>query len=369
MRTLLLTLSLAGCATPLAQADTQAPETAVDAGMGIVPAGPVVLTGATVLWPSGAAIGDLHIRAGRIAEPAGDAVGVVTIDVTGRFIAPAFIDSHVHLAYLPEGEALAAGGIAGAVDMAAPESFLALAHGPLDVSASGPMVTAIGGYPTQSWGSAGYGLECADGAAAASAVTRLVGLGARLIKLPVTGEAGDAQLDDTALGLAVAEAHRLGVPVASHATGDDEASRAARAGVDVLAHTPTGALSETTIAAWGGKTVVTTLVAFGNGTTTRANLTSLRAAGARVLYGTDFGNARTAAINADELQGMVDSGMTGEAILAAGTSVPADFWGFDDLGSLDIGKSASLLVLDADPRLDPLTLARPVAVYIRGHQR
>jgi imidazolonepropionase-like amidohydrolase len=232
--------------------------------------------------------------------------------------------------------------------------------------ASGPMVTAVGGYPTQSWGRNGYGLECVDADAAVAAVDRLASEGARLIKLPVTG---DPQLDDDALAAAVAEAHRLGVKVATHALTDEDAARAAIAGVDVLAHTPTEALSEATVSAWSTRTVVTTLVAFGNTPTTRANLSALRAAGTRVLYGTDFGNAQEAAINAQEVQGMLDAGMSGEAILNAGTYDAARFWGFTTLGAIEVGGAASLLVLDADPRADPLTLTRPVAVYMDGRSR
>ena len=334
-----------------------------------VSAGAFILRGATLLTPAGPVTQDLEVRGGRIVRLGAGLPGPVVIDVSGRWIAPAFIDSHVHLAYLPEGSTLADRGIAGAVDMAAPESFLSSSHAPLSVMASGPMVTAVGGYPTQSWGRNGYGAECADQAAAVAMVDHLVDQGARLIKLPIIGTAGDGQLDAATLAAATAEAHARGVRVTSHALGDDEASRAAQAGVDVLAHTPTGSLSASTVEAWADRTVVTTLVAFGNSSATQANLSALLAAGTRVLYGTDFGNSQEAGINATELQGMLDAGMDGSAILAAGTREPAAFWGFDDLGTLEVGKQASILILDADPRADPLTLARPVAVYIMGKRR
>ena len=381
-----------GCSQPLAAGgDTGWGDSA--ASVRAIAASPwMVLEGGTVLTPSGPVAADLEVRGGRIVairERAGRperdvdsvarigpaialeerALKAVRVDIAGKWVAPSFIDSHVHLAYLPEGETLADHGIAAAVDMAAPESFLAVSHAPLELIASGPMVTAVGGYPTQSWGRDGYGYACADGAAAVAAVDRLVEEGARLIKLPVTGEPGDAQLDGDALYAAVAEAHRLGVPVASHALSDDEAARAAAAGVDVLAHTPTGTLSASTVQAWSGKTVVTTLVAFGASATTRGNLAALRAAGARVLYGTDFGNAQEAGINAQEIAAMRDSGMDGQAILDAGTVNPARFWGFSDIGMLEAGNAASFLVLDGDPLVDPAILAHPDAVYLRGARR
>src|SRR5206468_4851902 len=103
------------------------------------------------------------------------AVGVVesdaeAIDVTGRYLAPAFIDSHVHLAYLPMAPEMVAGGVVAAVDLAAPESFLSEDHAPMKLLASGPMITAPGGYPLDSWGSNGFGLGCSDATSCADAV-------------------------------------------------------------------------------------------------------------------------------------------------------------------------------------------------------
>lgn len=363
-------LLLLACMAPAVSAsDTSPPDSAPVARVPLGPALPFVLRGGTVLGPGGAAVADVEVRAGRIVRVGeGDSAAARVIDVTGRWIVPAFIDSHVHLAYLPEGGAMADNGVAGAVDMAAPESFLAASHAPLRVLASGPMVTAVGGYPTRGWGRDGYGLECADAEAAVAAVDRLVAAGAKLVKLPVTGE-GEDQLGDDALAAVVAEAHRLAVKVATHALGDDDAARAAAAGVDVLAHTPTEALSASTVAAWSGRTVVSTLAAFGESSTARANLAALSAGGARVLYGTDFGNAQEAGINADEVRGLTGAGLDGAAIVGAGTWDAAAYWGFDELGNVAPGKAASFLVLDVDPRVDPGVLSAPRAVYIDGRAR
>jgi len=60
------------------------------------------------------------------------------------------------------------------------------------------------------------------------------------------------------------------------------------------------------------------------------------------------------------------AGLDGASIVRAGTSVPAEFLGLTDLGSLEIGKRASFLVLAADPTLDPHTLSQPIAVYVDG---
>jgi len=313
----------------------------------------------------GVGAAEVHVAGGVIAG-IGSGSGGTPIDVDGRWIVPAFIDSHVHLAYLPETDELADGGIAAAVDLAAPLSFLSSSHAPLRVLAAGPMVTAPDGYPLDSWGADGYGLGCDSVATCEAVVDEVVAAGAGVVKVPLSGE---PELDDAELAAVVARAHAAGRKVAVHALSDSEAARAATAGADILAHTPVDPLSSATIAAWSDKAVITTLAAFGGSPTAVANLGALRAAGTTVLYGTDFGNTQTAGIQADEILLLQEAGLDGAAILAAGTSTPAAFWGWSDLGALGEGKEASFLVLDADPTVDPSTLARPVQVWLRGERR
>lgn len=307
-------------------------------------------------------IGEEVVAVGEVKIAEGDEV----VDVAGKWLAPAFIDSHVHLLYLNEPMRLASGGVAAGVDLAAPVAIFEAKFDPLRVVAAGPMVTAVAGYPTQSWGADGYGLECADAAAATAAVEQLHDLGAGVIKLPVM--AGEAQLDDAALVAAVERAHELGLKVASHAMGEGEARRAGLAGVDVLAHTPTEALSEQTVALWADRAVVSTVRVFGGGAAAVDNLKRLHAAGATVLYGTDFGNSAVLGIDAGELALMMAAGMSAEEVLAAGTSVAAGFWEplAEPLGAVSPGKDASLLVLAADPLVDVATLGAPERVYVRG---
>ena len=315
----------------------------------------------------GLGVADIRVvdgKIGALGELQAEA-GETVIDLGGRWVAPAFIDSHVHLAYMPAGSAFAARGVAGVVDLAAPVAIFGADMDPLRLLATGPMVTAELGYPTQSWGSGGYGIECADAAAAVAAVDMLAGLGAAAIKLPVTSA---PQLPDDALAAATARAHALGLPVVSHALSDAEARRAALAGVDVLAHTPTEALSQATISAWKGRAVISTLRAFGGSETTIANLKALKAAGVTVLYGTDFGNTMTPGIDGNELALLQQAGLSPKEVLAAGTSAPAARWGgFKGvLGGITVGLDASFLVLTADPLIDPSILASAESVYLRG---
>ena len=273
---------------------------------------------------------------------------------------------------------LALGGIAAAVDLAAPVSFLANELKPLRVILAGPMVTAITGYPTQSWGSDGYGLEISGAQAARDAVDRLHAAGARVIKIPVGDATGGGALSmaknpsilsDQEMAAIAGQAHSHGMRVVAHALNDIDVLRAAAAGVDVLAHTPTEPLSSQTVKAWSGRAVISTLAAFPDLAEPAENIRRLRAGGATVLYGTDMGYTTFTGINPKEIELLGKAGLDGKAILAAGTTIPAQFWGFGDgVGTLAAGHTASLLILDEDPERDPLTLSRPLGVYLDGVQ-
>lgn len=323
-----------------------------------------ILTGARLpgrdgtwdLWVAGA-------RIARLTPSRSVPADAFQVDTTDQWLVPGVIDSHVHLAYLPLVQQMAEGGVVAAVDQAAPTTFFDTDFSPLRVMGAGPMVTAVSGYPTQSWGAGGYGLEVADPAAAVEAVTTLHALGAALIKLPVTL---GPQLTEATMLAAVGQAHALDLRVSSHALGDAEAALAAQVGADVLAHTPVGPLSPTTVAAWSNRAVITSLRAFGGSATAVANLVSLREAGALVLYGTDFGNTQSPGVDYKELELLLAAGLDAPAILRAATQAPAEFWGFDDLGKLEPGRSATFLVLSADPHQDPLALASPSQVWIDG---
>jgi len=286
-----------------------------------------------------------------------------TIDVSGKYLVPAFIDSHVHLTYHRVGTELAQSGVAAAVDMAAPLSSFGEATEPLVLLRAGPMITALGGYPTRSWGYGGYGLEIAAAADARQAVDDLERAGAGLIKIPLTAA---PSMDLETATAVVQRAHELGLKVAAHALEEANAAMAASAGVDVLAHTPTEALSAATVEAFGGRALVSTLAAFGGSETAVDNLRRLRDEEVTVLYGTDLGNTRLPGIQPDEIALLASAGLSPQEIIDAGTRSPAGYWGFADLGAIAAGKRASFLVLPSDPLLDPAVLSAPEAVYLDG---
>ena len=93
------------------------------------------------------------------------------------------------------------------------------------------------------------------------------------------------------------------------------------------------------------------------------NLVRLGQEGVKVAFGTD-GSSPWAVHQ--EMADMVRTGMSPGDVIQAATSTSAEFVGADDLGTVEAGKSADFLVLDANP-LDDITNTRVIsAVYLRG---
>ncbi len=93
------------------------------------------------------------------------------------------------------------------------------------------------------------------------------------------------------------------------------------------------------------------------------NLKRLSDQGTRIVLGTD-GNTPWAPHQ--EMEAMAMAGMTAMQVIVAATSRAAEFLRFTDTGALQAGKSADLIVLDANP-LDNITNTRRInAVYHRG---
>jgi len=93
------------------------------------------------------------------------------------------------------------------------------------------------------------------------------------------------------------------------------------------------------------------------------NLAKMNAAGVRIVMGTD-GNRPWGPH--EEMEDMVLAGMTPAQVLLASTRNGAEFLRIADAGTLEAGKSADLLVLDANP-LDDITNTRRITmVILRG---
>jgi imidazolonepropionase-like amidohydrolase len=69
-----------------------------------------------------------------------------------------------------------------------------------------------------------------------------------------------------------------------------------------------------------------------------------------------------------EMADMVATGMTPAQVLVAATRTGAELLAIKDMGTVESGKSADFIVLDANP-LDDITNTRRIAsVYLRGSE-
>ena len=100
---------------------------------------------------------------------------------------------------------------------------------------------------------------------------------------------------------------------------------------------------------------------------TLENLRRVHAAGIPVAMGTDAGNPLTlhGASVYNEMEAMAAAGLTPMDVLVASTRTAARAMGRNDIGTLEAGKAADLVVLDADPLADVRNL-RAVRLVARG---
>jgi imidazolonepropionase-like amidohydrolase len=303
-----------------------------------------------------------------------------------HWIVPGVIDAHVHLAFDPlaahGGNSCAGSGLVAVRDLGAPlqstrswrTGHRTPSPGSLSVSASGPILTAVGGYPARSWGAGGFAEFVSSPAHARAVVRHLAAEGVDLIKLAL--EPGEREWPVLSPGLAravVDAAHAAGLPAVAHALRPDMVSRALDVGIDELVHTPNVRLSAELIdrIAASGIGVTSTLQTFfsaGLGREAAANAADLVEAGVRLRYGTDLGNAGTRpGVDPRELDRLADTGLGRLGALRAATEYSATAPGMRHrTGMLRLGEPACLVLLPANPLDEPGVWRTPTAVYADG---
>ncbi len=384
----------------------------------------LVLRSARVVDARGARDGlaDILVEDGRIATIVADGAAPGadrTIDVAGGFVTPGLMNAHSHLT-LDGGadpdrtlrdenrtetvvrsarrllETVQAGVTTirdiGGVDGIDLELARVVDRGEIPgprVLASGRVVTMTGGH---GWS---IGIE-ADGPDAVRAAARTnLKAGARSIKLMATGgmmtggrQAGQPQLTVEEMAAAVDEAHKRDVPVGAHAESRVGVRNAILAGVDSVEHGHGGdaeiiemmlergtylvptILSDRRIIEAGVDAGIPDFVVEQCDALHESLVTFLEAAiraGVRVAGGNDGGAPLVPMGDmVGELELYIRHGMTPLAALASATKVTAELFRLREVGLVEPGYVADLLVLREDPLVSIGALRDPAVVVARG---
>jgi imidazolonepropionase-like amidohydrolase len=196
---------------------------------------------------------------------------------------------------------------------------------------------------------------------------------------------GDFQtISKEELEAVVGEAHRRNARIAIHSRGSDSTRAAAEAGVDWIMHADLATKEDLEVVAEKGVRIMPTMTFlrhavevgrdFGrndrevdqirhNLEGSYSMLEHARALGVKVLCGTDSGNSTVmpyGELHANEMEIMVKyGGYTPMEAIVANTKENAFAVGLeDDLGTIEAGKLADILILDKDPLADVSVLKK-----------
>jgi imidazolonepropionase-like amidohydrolase len=257
---------------------------------------------------------------------------------------------------------------------------------------SGQAITMSGGH---GWN--GVAVEADGPDEVRKAARQQLKAGALCIKLMATGGAGtageritDLQLSVDELRAGVEEAHKKGRHVLAHVTNSEGVANAVAAGIDSIEHGLVLNEDAVTAMAEHGMYLCPTLEAYERivrlGPAAgyydymipkaasvlephRASFRLALRAGVKMLAGTDAGGHFWQLGDlADELERMVEAGMTPEAALLAATRTAAECLGWqEDVGTLQVGRWGDILVVDGNPAED-ITAIKRVHAVLKGGQ-
>lgn len=356
--------------------------------------------------------------------------GAARIDVTGKTIIPGLVNAHGHVQVEQNGTLPVRDDLLRRLRMYASygvTTVVSLGSGARD-EAEGVALAAdqragrADGARLYTSGRAAAGRTPEESRAA---VNRLADLGVDVIKLRLNGSPNDPDFE--AFKAQVDQAHARGLRTAVHIFNLADAQMAIDAGVDVIGHsvrdqdvTPEliAALKERSV--YYVPTLTRDLSVFVYESTpaffddpfflrgeslygeqipmltdpanqqrvrenpnaqsiktaleqAQRNLGLLADAGAPIAMGTDSGAAGSPGrwqgyFEHVELELMVESGMTPMQVLVAATSGAARSMGLTDVGTLEAGKHADFIVLDADPLADIRNTRRIDSVWMSGER-
>ena len=308
------------------------------------------------------------------------------IDVDGATVLPGFINAHVHGGFNRENlEAWARSGVTTVRDLGGPSSFAWKNEISKDPScallvAAGPMISVPNGYPLVPWGSHNM-LPVNSPEEAQAEIARLLQAGADIVKLAM--ESGETfqmtipSLTAEEASAAVNAAHQHGTVASAHVLVTGDLARAVEAGVDDVAHMVMDYLPDSLINVMLDDSIlwVPTLelwhhVEAGLGDAAINNLRKYVEAGGSIALGTDYDGYNAVfqlGMPIHEMEWMLQAGMSPMQVIIAGTKNAALACNRSaDLGTLEVGKIADVLVVNGNPLADIHNLANVRLVIHRG---
>ncbi len=348
------------------------------------------------------------------ASPKLDAVE--RLDVCKMTVMPGLIDTHVHV-LMPAGiqgeeayreylretvprnlKEFLRHGVTTVKSIGDPEDLILGLRGKVNKGVvSGPRLLAVGpgfsspgGHPSitmcrnDPWARSQLCVEVEDEEVARAAVRRLAGLEVNAIKAVYHGGAAAPpfpamrQLRGDVLRAIIDESHRHGLRVTVHTWREKDAIKAVELGADGVEHgapeTPLNGNHLARVLCEQKAFYVPTLQAldvpwFDKNILEDAmhNLKQLADQGVQIAVGTDtFGNFPPGLSTIRELEHMADAGLTQSQIIQAATCNAAEHLGLlEDLGTIEPGKYADMIIIDGDP-LEDISAIRKIEVVIKG---